>query len=534
VAKPRLVHVQSPDRDRTTRSLLPPSTSDGSLRQLRRQHSWRLLNDCCWGSVYSQLSVKPRYATVVLAIPVWCRRPTSTAFERLEKQVAANALHNSGEVSDQPKCHPGTRVAILDHLIAWAAALAYTYPIIWLHGPAGSGKSAIQRTIAQLLHERGLLLASFFFFRTAAGRNTANNFIATIAYQVALVIPATRPHIEQVIERNPLIFSLSLWDQAQAMILFPILAILNEPSFNTSHHPRILIIDGLDECDDPDKQCGILDVLCRVLQGLPVPFALIIASRPEHHIRGAFDLGDLNACSSRLSLDNSYNPDSDIMKFLVEKFCDIRKQHPFRAYLPKSWPTQEVIDKLVAKASGQFIYVSTVDRFIGSIRHNPAERLDILLGNLDAGRLKPFEQLDSLYSVIFHAIDQADLADTLRVLGIVMVLSLHHYRTSYPPSPNNPVPYSPRFLERLLGLRTGGVRYLLFDLESLLTIDNDDRDIRFFHASLSDYLFDKSRSGQFWIDPEMIYAEVAQQCLLRLISEPPEWRGKYYGSHLIG
>jgi hypothetical protein len=466
--------------------------------------------------------------------------PTSSVgFKRLKKQVAANALHNSGEVSDQPKCHPGTRVAILDHLIAWAAAFTYAYPIIWLHGPAGAGKSAIQRTIAQLLHERGLLLASFFFFRTAAGRNTANNFIATIAYQVGLVIPATRPHIELEIARNPLIFSLSLWDQAQAMIISPILAIVNEPSFNTSDRPRILIIDGLDECDDPDKQCGILDVLCRVLQHLPVPFALIIASRPEHHIRGAFDLGDLNRCSSRLSLDNSYDRDPDIKKFLVDKFSDIRKQHPFREYLPKSWPTREVIDKLVAKASGQFIYASTVDKFISSIRHHPAERLDVLLGNLDAGRLKPFEQLDSLYSVIFHAIDQADLAGALRILGILMVLSLRRQYHEIPIPPpaflvsNNPEPYSPRFLERLLGLGAGGVRYLLFDLESLLTIDNDNRDIRFFHASLSDYLSDKSRSGQFWIDAEIIYADVAQQCLLRLISEPPEWTGKYYGSHII-
>ena len=381
-----------------------------------------------------------------------------------------------------------------------------------------------------------MLLASFFFFRTATGRNIANNFIATIAYQVALVIPATRPHIEQAVVRNPLIFSLSLWDQAQAIIISPILAILNEPSFNTSHRPRVFIVDGLDEYDDPDKQCGILDVLCRVLQSLPVPFALIIASRPEHHIRGAFDLGDLNKCSSRLSLDNSYNHDPDIMKFLVDKFSDIRALHPFRAYLPESWPTQEVIDKLVAKASGQFIYASTVDIFIGSIRHNPAKRLDVLLGNLDAGRLKPFEQLDSLYSAIFHGIDQADLADMLYVLGVIMVLSLHRVSiySHYVPSFNNPIPYSPRFIERLLGLRTGSIRYLLFDLESLLTIDDDDLDIRFFHASLSDYLFDKSRSGQFWIDAEMIFTDVAQQCLLCLISEPMEWMGKHYGSHLIG
>ena len=89
-------------------------------------------------------------------IPADSRRfSTSAGFEGLQKQVAANALHNSGEVSHQlPKCHPGTRVAILNHLIAWALALTHTYPIIWLHGPAGAGKSAIQRTIAQFLYER--------------------------------------------------------------------------------------------------------------------------------------------------------------------------------------------------------------------------------------------------------------------------------------------------------------------------------------------------------------------------------------------
>ena len=83
-----------------------------------------------------------------------------------------------------------------------------------------------------------------------------------------------------------------------------------------------------------------------------------------------------------------------------------------------------VIDQLVAKASGQFIYASTVDRFISSMRHKPSERLDILLGHLNAGKLKPFEQLDSLYLVIFHAVDQVDRAGMLRVLGAAMVLSI--------------------------------------------------------------------------------------------------------------
>ena len=440
-------------------------------------------------------------------------------------------------MSDQPKCHPGTHVAILDYLTVWATALTYAYPIIWLHGPAGAGKSAIQRTIAQILSNKGLLFASFFFFRTANGHNSEKHFIATISYQLALSIPATCPYIEKTIERDPLIFSLSLWDQAKALIISPLLAVVDSPSFDASQCPQITIIDALDECYDPRKQFEVLDVLSRILQNLPIPFAVVIASRPEHHIRSAFDLGDLNELSSRLSLDDSYNPDADIKKYLVDRFSAIREQHPLRTYLPTPWPMEGVIEKLIAKASGQFIYASTVDRFVSSMRHKPSKRLDILLGHLNAGKLKPFEQLDSLYSVIFHAIDQVDRAGVLRVLGAAMVLLVFPGERTPPFGDydsemiSEPIHYSSRVIERLLGLGNGDVRCLLLDLESLLTIDDDDAKICFFHASLSDYLFDKSRSREFWIDAGTVYADLAQQCLFWSLSER-EWRGMYCDSHL--
>ncbi|KDR77579.1 hypothetical protein GALMADRAFT_407997 [Galerina marginata CBS 339.88] len=250
-------------------------------------------------------------------------------FRRLEAQVAAGALHNSGEVSDQPKCHPGTRIAILEHLKAWATALKYIYPIIWLHGPAGSGKSAILRTIAQFLFEQNLLLASFFFFRSATGRNSSDNFIATIAFQLALSVPPTRPYIEAAIERNGLIFSLSLWDQAQALIVSPLLAWCAENPTDDFRRelPRVIIVDGLDECRNSNKQCEILQVLSRILKSIPIPLAILLASRPEHHIRSEFDLGNLNRASSRLALDDSYKPDADISKYLIDKFTEIERHH---------------------------------------------------------------------------------------------------------------------------------------------------------------------------------------------------------------
>ncbi|KDR76919.1 hypothetical protein GALMADRAFT_419273 [Galerina marginata CBS 339.88] len=429
------------------------------------------------------------------------------AFEQfVEDHVVAGALHNSEEVSDQPKCHPGTRVAILDHLIAWATALTIAIPIIWLHGPAGAGKSAILRTIAQNLSDSGHLLASFFFFRSAAGRNTSDHLIATIAYQLTLAIPATRQYIVEALERNPLLFSLSLWDQAKALIISPLLLVSNQPSWDSGQFPRVIVIDGLDECYDPRKQANILEALCRILQELPIPFAILVASRPEHHIRSEFGVGNLNRMSSRLALDDSYNPDADIKKYLVERFKAVQDNHPLNFCLPTSvpWPSREVVDHLVAKASGQFIYVSTIDKFVSSSRHNPAKRLDMILGTISAGNLRPFEQLDNLYSVIFSTVDPANLIATLRVLCVLLV----------PHSTN--ADHSPKFIEWLLNLETGDTRSLLLDLESLLTIGKPHESVIFFHASLGDYLLDRSRSDQFYIDAGMVYADLAQHCVIHL------------------
>ncbi|KAF8914396.1 hypothetical protein CPB84DRAFT_1841105 [Gymnopilus junonius] len=315
-------------------------------------------------------------------------------FDRLCRHVASNASFNSAEVAAQPKCHEGTRIAILDHLTSWAAASSYHYSITWLYGPAGSGKSTILCTIAQRLFDRNLLLSSFFF-------------IPTMAYQLALSIPATRPFIMKAIEMDLLIFSTSLWEQARALVIAPIIAVHQQSPLDTGQYRRIFVIDGLDECRDSDTQCETLQVLNSILRHFIIPLAILVASRPEQHFRLAFNLGDLNAASTRLHFDNSYKADQDIKKYFMDEFGFIREKHLFRSHLPTYWPPSGTIETLVRKSSEQFIYASTVVRFIKSARHNPEKRLEILMRASDAGKAKAFEELDPLYATIFNTIDLA-------------------------------------------------------------------------------------------------------------------------------
>ena len=122
-------------------------------------------------------------------------------FELLQKAVAAAAFHNSGERFDPPRCHPNTRTAVIDNIMDWILGLAeeeYESVIMWLHGAAGAGKSAIAQTIAERCQALNLLLASFFFSRSDPSRSHAKYLIATIAYQVAMNFPSTRALITVV------------------------------------------------------------------------------------------------------------------------------------------------------------------------------------------------------------------------------------------------------------------------------------------------------------------------------------------------
>ncbi|KDR79345.1 hypothetical protein GALMADRAFT_30437, partial [Galerina marginata CBS 339.88] len=275
------------------------------------------------------------------------------------------AFHNS-DVVDPPKCHPNTRVAILNKIMDWIRGLdpeTRSALVMWVYGPAGSGKSAIARSTAERCYEEGILVASYFFSRSDPTRNHGRSLIVTIAYQASICFPDIKDQLVETISRDPLIFTRSLDAQILALIVEPMREHINAESFNTTDSARLVIIDGLDECDARESQVKILITISRALQQHRLPFIFLIASRPEHDIRSTFDVGYLQEHSTRIVLDDDYLPSEDIRLFLKDKFTDIQQTHPFRAHLPPIWPPVEILQELVDKSSGQFIYAATVIKF---------------------------------------------------------------------------------------------------------------------------------------------------------------------------
>lgn len=407
--------------------------------------------------------------------------------------TADGAPHNSQERFPPPRCHPDTRVAILHEITTWAEGHGGA---LWLRGPAGAGKSAIAQTVAERCVEEGRLVASFFFYREDPKRNHGKNLWATLAAQMYTMIPEIRPHLVQIIDDNPLIFSQSADIQCRKLIVEPLQALA--PGVANV----IIIIDGLDECQDPRTQNEILLLIGGTLRTFPLlPAQFLIASRPEPNIQTTFDHPDLRQITRRIVLDDSYNSRCDIRTYLRAGFTDIHKKHESMLATTEPWPLDWILDLLADRSSGQFVYASTVLKFVGDENFLPVRRLEAVISISDARALS---DLDTLYHQILSTCHPDNIALLQTILGII------HTARGFP---------SCEDIDALLCLDIGQTRLVLRGLHSLLSISNrseleeNAEKIKILHKSFTDFLQDQSRSGQFYIDVAAFNAWLARRCM---------------------
>ena len=422
--------------------------------------------------------------------------------------MSPDALHNSLEQPNPPKCHPNTRTAVLKDILSWAEDDTSESQVLWLHGPAGAGKTAIGHSVAEMSQERNQLAAGFFFSRTAAGRNHEKCLIATIVYQLLQSIPEARSIIEAAATKDPLIFMQSLSSQIRHLIADPLKQMLARP--HNPSFPRLIVIDGLDECSPQESQTNILTAIHTAFKQDSFPFRVLICSRAEPNICDMFE-SELADSTHKISLDDKYEPDIDIALYLRSKFSEIVRKHRRNRgmrSLPLPWPSEKTIQTLVSKASGQFIYAATVIRYVDVRHERPDDRLKTVLG-LSGSQydkaLNPFTELDELYQGIFRAI--VDMPLTGRLLGALLLLK-------------TPLPIAS--LEELLGLQPGTAEIALCHLHSVVRMPDDTDDhasghhIGLYHASLGDFLFDPQRAGVYHIKMESAHATLAESCLRKI------------------
>ena len=422
---------------------------------------------------------------------------------RLLEASAKDAAHDSLGRHPPSKCHPGTRLDIIETIKCWITNTAEP-GVFWLHGPAGTGKSAIAQTICESSAERNQLLASFFFLRGSPDRGTVRKFIPTLALQVSTSGTNLRQHIGNAMDADLTILHRSTLTQLLKLIIEPLRS--STPSHSA---PFLVVVDGLDECEGKDHQLHILSHILELTTKYHLPVRFLIMSRPEPHIKHFFDVSINQNSSITFSIYGHGTEHGDVYKFLRSRFDEIaasERHASILAHIEKPWPSNNIVRLLAEKSDGYFIYASTLIKYIDDEYSPCTRRLQDVL-QVAGPNSTVFAELDKLYTQILSTTPNVQLLS--RVLGCLIIL------------PRYRLDQSPRTIERVLELWPGEGTTILRGLHAVL--DFKQRAVTPIHASLSDFLFDESRSNKFYIDPQICHVDIMLH-ILRLIThwEPKE------------
>jgi len=428
--------------------------------------------------------------------------------------TAAGATYDSSAEGELPRCLPGTRLELLKQIDDWATDPA-GQRMFWLCGVAGTGKSTIARTVAENLHEDGLLGASFFFKRGRGDRSHATLLFPTIARQLADLFPEVGHTVASALDEDSLLCDKHLQPQFEKLLLQPLQQV-DRSSIRTAS--VVIVIDALDECENDRNIMTILRLLSKIEVITSIRLRIFVTSRPELPVVLGFRKevrGDLHH-DVRLEDVEQTTIERDIRIFYELQFTQIKEDNLlYDDEISAEWPGESTIASLVDRAKPLFIVAFTVSRYIAEA--DPLGRLDKMLRQ-DSN--EPLNGLKDTYLPILEQIvavgdaSQRNIrtAEFQHVVGSIVLLS-------------NPL--STTALSSLLVISRPEIVKVLQPLSSVLNTPRtaDGRihpttPITLFHLSFRDFLLDASLKDEnkFWIDARKMHGILGTQCVRLLDS----------------
>jgi len=175
-------------------------------------------------------------------------------------------------------------------------------------------------------------------------------FFTTIAAQVAISLLVLRTFISDTIDDNAQILQQGPQEQWNQLILHPL---KNAP---TQSIQLVVVIDALDECDSMQDIQLILLLLEEAKDLATVRIKIFLTSRPEIPIFDEFCQLSGEAYQDfilhNIPLDAV---NADISTFFLQKLSPLKVKHE----LGPPWPDEQIIEQLVQRAPGLFIYAAT-------------------------------------------------------------------------------------------------------------------------------------------------------------------------------
>ncbi|QRW00934.1 hypothetical protein RhiJN_28952 [Ceratobasidium sp. AG-Ba] len=389
------------------------------------------------------------------------------------------------------QCLDGTRVRIIDTLVAWAQGSNEPVRLAWVHGLAGLGKSSIMTSVCKQLDDIGALVCSFFCKQDSPDLRDPRRVLMTIVCELAQRWDAYGSAVAHVICKNIALHSKHIQQ------LYDILVTEPWRSVSQAELPKqtfAVIIDALDECEDAITRRQLLMCL-RDISRLAPFLRIIVTSRPHEDIRRYFRNANPGWYTEFDLLQ--YDASTDIRLFVQQQF------EPLNSV--RGWPTNAV-DLVATRANGLFIWAGTACAYVLT-GLNKLRRLLLLTEG------SPLGAIDNLYKTILTAQetigDEEDMNEVRSCLGTIVVTSMRSA-------------LSVHSLVALMGEHASSevLQGVVDRLAAVLYTDKSlDGAIRLSHPSFMEFIVDRNRSNELCIDLAEQNRIIAERCLKVMMSE---------------
>jgi hypothetical protein len=390
------------------------------------------------------------------------------------------------------RCMEGTRNSLLNEITAWVTNGSEqtdgrnTY---WIYGLPGIGKTSLAHSICATLHDQKQLAGAFFCQRDHPELSKPINILPTLIHQLAILFPPLRSVVAECLRKDPHVTPESL-----SHTLF--LSFISKLS-RTPKRTLVFVIDAFDECGDKKSRPRILQALTDAATKAPW-LKVIITSRPEVDIQRFFD-DPAQPSHLRCDLAEDKETTSDLRLFAQDRFSWVARER----FLGCSWPEQSLLDGVISRAAGLFIFINTLALTL-ELCKDPTEHLK---ATLQVSATPGLTSLYGLYSSIVKARRVQDNVDFRRVIGVLLITAPFR-------------PLCEDTIAELAGVTANLVKTWVADLGSMFYRDEGaSGGIRFRHLSISDFFVSDGCQGDYRINLGEANMQLGVACLKKMVEQ---------------
>jgi hypothetical protein len=387
----------------------------------------------------------------------------------------------------------GTHKSRLKEIVDWVDNKSEKKDLLqsntyWIYGLPGIGKTSLTHSICASLYDQGQLAGAFFCRKDGPNLSEPRNILPTLIYKLARISPPIRKIVANCLRNDPNLTPESMKDS----FFLDLLDKLRKRPIDS----LVFVINAFDECGDDRSRPRLL----RLLTGVATRASwlkIIITSRPEADIRRFFH-GLTQSSYLGYDLAKDEEASGDLRTFARSEFEPVAEKW----YLPAPWPEETLLDRIISRANGLFIFIRTL---VLALEHceNPTAFLKATSEEAGAG-LKP---LYGLYSNILNSRIAHSRTEFQRVIGVA--LSAAPYRA-----------LCEETIAELAGVEANVIKKWVDDLSSLLyREEGTNGGIRVRHLSISDFLVSDDCPCGYRINLRDANVQLGIYCLKTMVSQ---------------